>query len=145
MQRPRFKRHRDDGRWRNPINSTTEAATSNMFFLFLHSGRPFVSTRFSLPKPGGRNSLIVPPPPLHYLVIRSGPHPHRGTLKAHARACPQESRRTRTHHLIPVTHQPASKCHRPCAYNSPERGRGATPPSTVAIGPERQHRSMKSD
>lgn len=31
MQRPRFKRHWDDRKWQNPINSMTESATSNMF------------------------------------------------------------------------------------------------------------------
>ena len=30
MQRPRFKRHWDDRKWQNPINSMTESATSNM-------------------------------------------------------------------------------------------------------------------
>ncbi len=37
MQRPRFKRHWDDRKWQDPINSMTESATSNMlssaFFL----------------------------------------------------------------------------------------------------------------
>lgn len=30
MQRPRFKRHSDDRKWQNPINSMTESSTSNM-------------------------------------------------------------------------------------------------------------------
>lgn len=47
MQRPRFKRHWDDRKWQNPINSMTESATSNMlssaFFL-----SPFLVFLFSL-------------------------------------------------------------------------------------------------
>lgn len=31
MQRPRFKRHWDDRKWQNPINSMTESVKSNMF------------------------------------------------------------------------------------------------------------------
>lgn len=45
MQRPRFKRHRDDRKWQNPINSMTESATSNMLssaFFPSSPGIPFL-------------------------------------------------------------------------------------------------------
>lgn len=54
MQRPRFKRHWDDRKWQNPINSMTESATSNMF------SSPFFSPLWvSLFSPFPRLSLTL--------------------------------------------------------------------------------------
>lgn len=52
MQRPRFKRHWDDRKWQNPINSMTESVKSNMFSSasFLSSpGLSFLRFLFSVP------------------------------------------------------------------------------------------------
>lgn len=51
MQRPRFKRHWDDRKWQNPINSMTESATSNMFssaFFLSSLGLSFLPVSSSL-------------------------------------------------------------------------------------------------
>lgn len=48
MQRPRFKRHWDDRKWQNPINSMTESATSNMFSAF---SQVWISIFYLFPPP----------------------------------------------------------------------------------------------
>lgn len=65
MQRPRFKRHWDDRKWQNPINSMTESATSNMLssaFFLSSLGIPFLLGSYSvssLPSMGASAFLLL--------------------------------------------------------------------------------------